>query len=104
MINKLVVASLLVLAVLYVGDPYAPENKSLSPYLPPAPTDSEILAIKEKTEYLIDSVDMQGNIRAISEHELTTSFLQAIDELKSAVFRLIIEFDEEKALLARAQE
>ena len=53
--KTLVIPAALVATVLYVGDPYAPENARLHPYLPPLPENTD--AQLEKLRQVIAQAD-----------------------------------------------
>ena len=103
MIKKLLVAALLVLAVLYIGDPYAPENSSLAPYLPPAIDESKLLAFRDSTSTYIDEIPLEETWTAISEHEVTHQLLETLMALKSYLTNQVFELAKDPDVLAQIE-
>ncbi|MCB1753960.1 MAG: hypothetical protein KDJ38_00465 [Gammaproteobacteria bacterium] len=104
MFNKLLTALLLVLAVLYIGDPYSEKNQALAPYLPPAPTDSEIAELRDSASQLATSIKLDDIMQTVSDHPLTHSLLAAIEDLRLALIDMLIDYTDERQLLAQAKD
>lgn len=84
--KKLIVAVCLVLLVLHVGDPYAEKNADLAPYLPPAPDDQTLIALKQSGTRYFEDIGVDELLQNFWQHPWTTASLAATREaLESGV-------------------
>lgn len=104
MIAKLVTALLLVLVVLYVGDPYSSDYTALAPFLPPAPEDSELLAMRDSVAQATDSIDIEQTVEDIANHDLTQGLIQTLKNLRSYVLEALISLKSDADMLAQAEQ
>lgn len=94
---------MLVLAVLYVGDPYSPENTSLAPYLPPAIDESKLLALHESTSEVLNGIPLEETWTAISDHEMTHKLLEQLVVFKSYMLEQVFEMAKDPDVLAQIE-
>ena len=85
--KTLFVPAALVATVLYVGDPYAPENAKLHPYLPPLPenTDAHLDQLRDVVASVDESVRTQTLWRDFVNHELTKDVLAWSSETSARI-------------------
>ncbi len=94
---------MLVLAVLYIGDPYSPENASLAPYLPPAIDESKLLAFRDSTSKYLDEIPLEDTWTALSEHEVTHQLMETFRVLKGYLTDQVFEFAKDPDVLAQIE-
>lgn len=92
---------MLVLAVLYVGDPYSPENTSLAPYLPPAIDESKLVALRDSTSEVMDGIPLEETWTAISEHEMTHKLVEQLVVFKAYLIDQVFEIAKDPDVLAQ---
>jgi hypothetical protein len=101
MFKKMLVASMLVLAVLYYGDPYSPENKQFKAYLPPSISDSELLHYKDKAQNIVNSSHLKQNLQQFAESDTVDSLTDLLFKLTDSLNNKVKALRENPELLAQ---
>lgn len=99
--KTLFVPAALVATVLYVGDPYAPENAKLHPYLPPLPenTDAHLDQLRDVVASVDESVRTQTLWRDFVNHELTQDVLAWSSETSARIGGRVQAYREQQQML-----
>ena len=105
MLNKLLVAGAVAVAVVYFGDPYSPENRGRLPWLPPEIPETALVELRDSSIAFFEGIELEGTYQSVAEHELTHEVLIFLGSLRERAWRFFLEFRaEDESLLAKVEE
>ncbi|MDO6459311.1 hypothetical protein Q4485_01225 [Granulosicoccaceae sp. 1_MG-2023] len=103
--KTLLVAAALVATVLYVGDPYAPENADMHAYLPELPdnTDQYLGTLRTSLAKADTALREQTLWEDFTRHELTRDILNWTRQTSSELLAKIRRYREDQQVVADLQ-
>ena len=105
MLNKLLVAIAVAIAVVYFGDPYAPENRGRLPWLPPEIPESALVEMRDTSVAFFEDIELEETYQAVAKNELTQELLVFLGSLRERAWQFILDLSvEDDAILAKVEE